>query len=207
MTKTSHLWKHPWVLGHRITLHNALKDAALKAGAILRLSSPVTEVDPEAGIVILRDASKDSADVIVGADGVHSATRKYVQGGDKEPVSSGKSAFRFLIPRQKVLDDPQTQKYAEEDGNLLMAMHPDRRIVMYPTSNNTLLNLVCIHPEEETAAESSGDWNNQATRQMLLKIYQDYHEAFRAILAKADEGSLKLWRLLDMVTQCLRLHH
>jgi hypothetical protein len=200
MTKTSHLWKHPWVLGHRITLHNALKDAALKAGAVLKLSSPVAEVDPESGLVTLKDGTQNTADVIIGADGVHSITRKYVQGGrDKKPISSGKSAFRFLIPRQKVLDDPQTRRYAEDEGNLLMIMHSDRRVVMYPTSNNTLLNFVCIHPEAETAADSSGDWNNQATREMLLRVYRDYHEDFRAILAKADEESLKLWRLLDMV--------
>jgi 2-polyprenyl-6-methoxyphenol hydroxylase-like FAD-dependent oxidoreductase len=199
MTKTSHMWKHPWVLGHRITLHSALKDAALNAGVELKLSSPIAEVDPETGIVVLKDGSTDSADVVVGADGVHSVTRKYVQGGDKKPYSSGKSAFRFLIPRQKVLDDPQTEKYASEDGNLLMVMHSDRRMVMYPTSNNTLLNFVCIHPEAETAADSSGDWNNEATRDMLLKVFKDYHEDFRAILAKADKESLKLWRLLDMV--------
>ena len=198
MAKTSHLWKHPWVLGHRITLHNALKDAALKANVELRLSSPVSEVDAENGTVILRDGTQDTADVIVGADGVHSVTRKYIPGGSMKPFSSGKSAFRFLIPRQKVAEDPKTGKYVAEDGTLSMIMHSDRRMVMYTTSNNTLLNFVCIHPEEETAQESSGDWNNKASREQLLNVYRDYHEDFRAILDKVDEESLKLWRLLDM---------
>jgi hypothetical protein len=72
-------------------------------------------------------------------------------------------------------------------------------MVMYQTSDNKLLNFVCIHPESETAADSSGDWNNNATREMLLNVYRDFHEDFRAILAKVDEASLKLWRLLDMV--------
>lgn len=200
LSASSRMWKHPWVLGHRITLHNALKDAALKLGVALKLASPVAEVNPEQGTVTLRDGSTVSGDVIVGADGVHSVTRKFVPGGDKTAQSSGKSAFRFLIPRQKVLDDPQTRKYVEEDGSLSMIMHTDRRMVMYQTSNNTLLNFVCIHPEEETAADSTGDWNNNATRDMLLQVYRDYHEDFRAILSKVDEETLRLWRLLDMVS-------
>ena len=203
MAKTKHLWKHPWVLGHRITLHNALKNAAVRAGVELRLSSPVSEVDPEHGTVTLRDGTQDSADVIVGADGVHSITRKYIPGGTMKPFSSGKSAFRFLIPRQKVADDPKTSKYVAEDGTLSMIMHSDRRMVMYTTSSNTLLNFVCIHPEEETAQDSSGDWNNKATREMLLNVYRDYHDDFKAILEKVDEDSLKLWRLLDMVSDHL----
>lgn len=199
IAETSHLWQHPWVLGHRVTLHNALKDAALQAKVELKLSSPVQAVDAEHGTVVLQDGTQQHADVIVGADGVHSTTRKYVPGATMAPKSSGKSAFRFLIPRQKVLDDPQTAKYVTSDGTLSMIMHSDRRMVMYQTSNNTLLNFVCIHPESETAGSSSGEWNNETSREMLLDVYRDFHEDFRAILAKVDENSLKLWRLLDMV--------
>lgn len=70
---------------------------------------------------------------------------------------------------------------------------------MYPTNDNTLLNFVCIHPEAETASVSTGDWNNRATRDMLLEVFKDFHSDLKAILGKVDESSLKVWRLLDMV--------
>jgi 2-polyprenyl-6-methoxyphenol hydroxylase-like FAD-dependent oxidoreductase len=190
-----------WRLGHRVKLHTALKEAAQSAGAELRLATSVTAIDPESGVVTTNDGSID-ADVVVGADGVHSISRQLL--GDQKPFSSGKSAFRFLIPRQAVLDDPQTRKYAEHDGDFMMVFHKDRRLVMYPTNDNTLLNFVCIHPEADTAAVSSGDWNNKATTKMLLHVYADFHEDFRAILSKAEESSLKIWRLLDMVSVMLR---
>jgi len=188
-------------LGHRILLHNALKDNAKELGVNLVLSSPVIDVEPESGTVIFQDGKKDQADVVIGADGVHSICRKRIPGGEeKKPISSGKSAFRFLIPRQVILDDPQTRSYAEQDGLLFMAFHSDRRMVMYSTRNNTQMNFVCIHPDEETAEVSSGDWNTKATKDLLLKVMKDFHPDFKAILSKVDESSLKIWKLLDMVS-------
>ena len=81
-----------------------------------------------------------------------------------------------------------------------MAFHTDRRMVMYATRDNTLLNFVCIHPEKETSGVSSGDWNTGATKELLLKVMGIFHPDFKAILRKVDENSLKIWRLLDMVS-------
>ena len=168
---------------------------------MLRLATPVIALDAQNGSIRTSDGSKTFADAIIGADEVHSDSRSVIDGADHQPFGSGKSAFRFLIPRQAVLDDPQTREYLAGEGEMLMIFHKDRRLVMYPTNDSTILNLVCIHPEAETASASSGDWNNTATRDMLLTVYQEFHEDFKAILNKADESSLKIWRLLDMVSR------
>lgn len=204
-TKTAGMWQHPWLLAHRVKLHDALKEAAISTStpgepAVLHLASPVAEIDPATATVHLKDGTSVSADVVLGADGVHSIARTKIPGGDVKPFGSGKSAFRFLVERKAVADDPQTAKYLQADGELMMAYGPDRRLVMYPTSDNTLLNFVCIHPESASAGSSTGDWNNKATKELLLEVYQDWHEDFRAILNKVDEKSLKVWRLLDMET-------
>lgn len=67
---------------------------------------------------------------------------------------------------------------------------------MYPTSNNQLLNFVCIHPESESNA--SGDWNNELSLETLLKVYDEFDSAVVAMLSKADPKTLKVWTLLDM---------
>jgi 2-polyprenyl-6-methoxyphenol hydroxylase-like FAD-dependent oxidoreductase len=188
-----------------VKLHSALKEAAIAKGAVLHLSSPITSVDARSGIIRTGDGQEFRADAIIAADGVHSIARTQTFGDEHKPFSSGKSAFRFLIPRKLVEDDTQTRQYLTSDGELVMIYHKDRRLVMYPTSDNTLLNFVCIHPDEETASASSGDWNNKATLEMLLAIYQDFHEDFKAILRKADESSLKIWTLLDMVRNGIRV--
>ena len=190
-----------WLFAHRVTLHDALKKAATdpaSAGpaATLHLGMGVADVDCEVGTITLKDGTKVSGDAIVGADGVHSVLRSHVPGGSVKPFGSGKSAFRFLISRQSARDDPRTKKFAETAGELFLIYAPDRRLVMYPTSDNTLLNFVCIHPESESGG--SGDWNTESSVSKLLDVYADFREDFRALLEKADPKTLKVWNLLDM---------
>jgi 2-polyprenyl-6-methoxyphenol hydroxylase-like FAD-dependent oxidoreductase len=165
----------------------------------------VVGVNKSSGTVSFEDGTNVSGDVIIGADGVHSVCRRQLSPGH-QPFGSGKSAFRFMIPRQDVLSDPQTRPYAETDGELVMIYHSDRRMVMYPTSDNSILNFVCIHPEVETASTATSNWNNNATKSMLLEAYKDFSGDFKAILSKSNEDSLKIWKLLDMVRPVICSH-
>lgn len=193
------------MFAHRVRLHNALKEAATAVSGRgtpvqLHTSSPIVDVDPASATIYLKDGSTAQGDLVIGADGVHSVTRTKLPGvcAGKKAFSSGKSAFRFLIPRQTLLDDPITHKYVESDGIMHICYGNDRRIVMYPTSNNTLLNFNAIHPESETDQTATGDWNNAAPKELLLEVFKSFPEDWTKILSYADNDSLKVWKLLDM---------
>ncbi|KAF2025607.1 FAD/NAD(P)-binding domain-containing protein [Setomelanomma holmii] len=204
----AHRWQHPWQLAHRVSLHSELKRlATCEKGkgkpAILRTRSRVVDVDPTTGTVVLDDGEKIVSDLVVGADGVHSRTRAKMPGAENiKTFGSGKSAFRFLIPREKALADPETRKFAETEGHLIMIFAKDRRVVVYPTSDNTLLNFVNIHPTAESQIVSeesgSGDWQNQGNIGKMLEVYKDFEPAVLKLLGMADEETLKVWELLDM---------
>ncbi|KAH5100227.1 hypothetical protein HBI29_019800 [Parastagonospora nodorum] len=201
-------WQHPWQLAHRVSLHSELKRMATSeegkgTPATLRLRSRVVDVDAQQGIVTLDSGEKIQSDVIVGADGVHSRTRAKIPGAENmKPFGSGKSAFRFLIPREKALADPETRKFAEKEGHLVMVFARDRRVVVYPTSDNTLLNFVNIHPTAESQVNSeepgSSDWQNQGNISKMLEVFKDFEPAMIKLLSMADEETLKVWELLDM---------
>jgi 2-polyprenyl-6-methoxyphenol hydroxylase-like FAD-dependent oxidoreductase len=185
-----------------VHLHNALKKAATESEgegkpAKLLTSSRVVSVDPETATVTLENGSTFQGDFILGADGVHSVTRKVVAGRDINPYGSGKSAFRFLINRQLAQEDPITAKFVQRQGELIIWYAGDRRVVVYPTTNNQLLNFVCIHPESESEA-GSDSWNKRASLEQMLKIYEGFDPAMVALISKADRESLKAWKLLDM---------
>ena len=191
-----------WRLAHRIRLHETLKELATVANAegppvTLSLSSGVVDVDPHQATVTLTDGTVVKGDIVLGADGVHSISRQHVVGGEHvKPFGSGKSAFRFLIDRKAAEEDPATEKFVRHSGDLVIWYGTDRRVVMYPTSNNTLLNFVCIHPEEES--EAGDDWNNTSNKEALLRVYKDFDPSCVALLSKANAESLKSWKLLDM---------
>jgi 2-polyprenyl-6-methoxyphenol hydroxylase-like FAD-dependent oxidoreductase len=201
-------WEHPWQLAHRVSLHSELKRmATCEEGqgtpAVLRLRSKVVDVDPKEGVVTLENGERIQSDIIVGADGVHSKTRLRIPGAENIKVfGSGKSAFRFLIPKQKAFDEPETRKFADQEGHLVMIFAHDRRIVVYPTSDDTLLNFVCIHPTSESQINpqepGSSDWQNQGNLSKMLEVYRDFEPAVLKLLSMADEETLKVWELLDM---------
>jgi 2-polyprenyl-6-methoxyphenol hydroxylase-like FAD-dependent oxidoreductase len=199
--ESSKIWQHPWLLAHRVHLHETLRKAATSPDGKgqpvqLHTSSKVVDVDPATATVTTEDGKNLQGDFVLGADGVHSVTRSKVPGGDVKPFGSGKSAFRFLMQRKVAQDDPRTSKFVQRPGELIIIYGADRRVVMYPTSNNELLNFVNIHPESES--EASGDWNTQGNLEKMLKVYKDFDPAVLALLEKADPESLKVWKLLDM---------
>lgn len=161
LTEQNKMWQHPWQLVHRVRLHNKLKEMATSEEgvgkpALLLVSSKVMEVDPETATIKLENGETDQADLILGADGIYSKTRTFVSGHPSKLHTSGKAAFRFLIPRNTVLADPTVAKICERDAELAIWYGPDRRVVMYPCDNMELLNFVCIHPEGESQGGTDG---------------------------------------------------
>ncbi|POS68756.1 hypothetical protein DHEL01_v212850 [Diaporthe helianthi] len=185
-------WQHPWHLCHRVNLHEKLKKVATGEDGVgtparLHTSSKIVSVDPEKGQVSLADGT------IVTGD---SKSRSVIK--ETKLFGSGKAAFRFLIPRQAGLDDPITRPLVERGNNLVIWYGADRRIVMYPCNDNNLLNFNCIHPESESHATASDEWNKEADFDQFLKVYENFDPALLALAKKADRSGIRVWQLMDM---------
>ncbi|KKY16308.1 putative fad binding domain protein [Diplodia seriata] len=196
------MYQHKWLLVYRVHLHEALKKRATEAAGKgepveLRTSSRVVDVNPTAATVTLENGETVQGDLVIGADGVHSKARPQVPGGDITASPSSKSAFRFLVPREAALADPRSAKFAARDGEMHIIYGSDRRVVIYPCVNNTMLNFVCIHPKEESDA-SSDDWNRAGRKSKLLEVFNKFDPDLVTLLDKAEDDTLKVWELLDM---------
>ncbi|KAF2966909.1 hypothetical protein GQX73_g6652 [Xylaria multiplex] len=206
LAEPNKLWQHPWHLIHRVHLHDELKRRALSEDGPgipveLRLQSRVIRVNSSSSTVVLESGELVQGDVLIGADGVHSKTRAAVPGGGIKARSSGKSAFRFLLSRERVLEDPEIAQFAKRDGELVIWYDKDRRVVMYPCDKNRLLNFICIHPTTEGETKHGTDeWNSVASKKKLIEVYAKFDELLLALLNKADVDTLKIWELLDMDT-------
>jgi len=93
---------------HRVDLQQTL--AAAVHPENLHLGRAVTGVGDagDGAVITFADGSTATADVVVGADGVHSVVRQHVCGPGSGPVYSGTSAFRGLVARADLpaLPDP-----------------------------------------------------------------------------------------------------
>ena len=125
----------------RDRLLRAILDAATAAGAEVVLSSEAVAARPD-GVLALADGTECAADLVVGADGVHSQVRDSLDLRRLyEEMSDG--AIRAMIPRRP------------EDGDDVYVEHwnGSRRILVTPVSREQIyLALTCLDSDEEAKA-------------------------------------------------------
>ncbi|KAL2134904.1 hypothetical protein VTI74DRAFT_10539 [Chaetomium olivicolor] len=211
LTESNKRWPHPWHLVQREALHQELKRIATslegpgKPVTILR-GEPVDGLDPARGTITLRTGGPEvKGDVIIGADGIRSTTRKFIK--NVEPFPTGKAAYRFVIERSKAEEDETTAPLVCQMDTLILWFGQDTRMVMYPCKNNELLNYVGIHPAAKSEMNSHNNrtaWNNSATVKQVLETYKDFDPRLKALVGKLDVANhayaLKVWQLMDMET-------
>ena len=98
---------YPAFLGlTRPTLHHVLSEAAVEAGATVRLGVTVSEMSQVGDSVSVKftDGSRGEFDFVIGADGVHSSIRAMVFGEHLEPKFTGEGVWRYNIPRAREMD-------------------------------------------------------------------------------------------------------
>jgi salicylate hydroxylase len=124
------------------------------------------------------------ADVLVGADGIHSAAREILFGAE-EPAFAGCVAYRGLVPIERSAD------LGLELGNQSW-VGPGGHLVHYFVSRGRLLNFVGWTEHDEWHRE---DWTDRATVARALDAFGDWHPQVRRIIAAAD--TCFIWALFD----------
>jgi salicylate hydroxylase len=123
------------------------------------------------------DGKQIEADVIVGADGIHSAVRASLLGPDA-PQFTGKICYRSVIP---VADLP-ARRLEPYEG---LWLGPHGTIVNYGVRRGELINVVA-HYEDATYKHES--WIAECDREEILDRYRRWHPSLQEVFAAG-----KLW--------------
>jgi salicylate hydroxylase len=132
----------------------------------------LTETGEEVRIE-LAGGGQASADLAVGADGVHSTLRPHVTPGDPS-VYSGTSAFRGLIRLEALpqLPDP---------GAIQFWMGPGGHLLHYPIGDGRLVNFLAVRHEPATWPEP--DWMRPAPLEEIVAAFDGWHPAVTEMVA------------------------
>jgi 2-polyprenyl-6-methoxyphenol hydroxylase-like FAD-dependent oxidoreductase len=90
----------------RPVLHRILSDATRACGATVRLGVTVKAIRQDgAGVsATLADGTDCTADLLVGADGIHSSVRAMLFPDAPQPVLTGQGCWRAVLPRPPEVD-------------------------------------------------------------------------------------------------------
>jgi len=148
-------WKAPYLVVHRADLQAALLAQVRQSPAIrLTTASAVRGVAPRDGAIsaTLEDGAIVERALLIGADGVRSATRSLV---DEKivPRATGYAAWRTTIARDSALG--ATLAGIMPADRVTTLIHPDFHFVAYPVVGGEALNLVAVTTATETASPAS----------------------------------------------------
>jgi salicylate hydroxylase len=171
------------------TAHRAdLLDVLAKAlpDNLVTLGKRCTRVntDGDVAVACFADGTEIEADVIVGADGIHSPVRACLFGPDA-PRFTGKICYRSVVRADAVRGERPAAEGAQWFG-------PHGTIVLYPLRGDELINVVCHYDDDGYRHES---WITQCGREEVLQRYAGWHESLLRLFAAA--GTWYKWALYD----------
>jgi salicylate hydroxylase len=173
----------PYYALHRADLHSGLLSLAppdrVHLGARL---VAVTQGADEARLH-MSDGTTVAADLVVGADGIHSVVREQIVAD--RPRYSGQTIYRGLVPAERVpylLTDPRVQLW----------FGPDQHCVCYPVSSGRQVSFGATVSASDWREES---WSARGDAAQLAKAYAGWHPDVIRLIEAAE--TVSRWALHD----------
>ena len=178
----------PYYHIHRGDLLRVLVDAAARMPDISLHAGVRVEQISQTGqrATTVAGGVERHGDALVGADGIHSATRTALW-GQEQPRFTGNVAWRALVPTARLptgLVRPTATVW----------WGPGKHFVHYYVRGGTLVNCVCV--VEKTGWETES-WTEPGAHGELKSDFAGWHDDVQQLIDHADEDSLFKWALYD----------
>ncbi|OCT51560.1 6-hydroxynicotinate 3-monooxygenase [Cladophialophora carrionii] len=184
----------PHWLVHRVDYQRILADAAMARGVKIRFGQKLADIDIENVTIMLADGSTLRADLIIGADGIHSRVRRSIPALTKiVPRRTENFCYRALIPRETMMQNASTRGLIENRNQQAWAGQ-DTHIIAYPIANGRLYNLVMMVPDQGEAP--LGKYNEPGDVTDMRKVFKGYNDTVKAVLDAVD--SCAKWVIAEL---------
>ena len=186
----------PYLFVHRADYQRVLLSDATRCGARVLLGHRAKDVDLETPSVSTSDGTRITADIVVGADGLHSTIRAQVLGeASAPPCVTGDAAYRIAIPAQRLqAEDNARLRALMDDAACDIWIGPGAHAVGYPVRAGQALNMVLCGPDDPKQRAHRASSAIAAVRQ----AFAEWDPVLQTLLAQVPPGAdVEKWRLMD----------
>ncbi|MCW7538821.1 FAD-dependent monooxygenase [Aquabacterium sp. A7-Y] len=185
MHQMSKLYGARYLMAHRADLHKLLlgllPESALSTGRICI----GVENTAEGAVARFADGRQIEADVVLGADGIHSVVRGTLFGSGAARFTD-QICWRVIIPMDDFLSVAPRLKVPLSGSEYTGWIGPTGHVLFYPLRGGQLLNIFAGRVSRDWAEES---WAVGSDVGELLDAYAGWNDGMLAVLAKAKETS------------------
>jgi len=181
------LFDAPYLCMHRGDLHQALR--SIVGDEVIQSGKRLVGLDERTGGVrlVFDDGSHADADLVIGADGVHSIVRDIIVGPD-EPIHRGRIAYRAVFP-STLLGGRDVGSSRTKWWGL------DRHIVIYYTRRDRSEIYFVTSVPEPAGWITHESWSALGDVRELREAYEGFHPDVRAVLEGCP--SCHKWAILE----------
>ncbi|WP_245263332.1 FAD-dependent monooxygenase [Azorhizobium doebereinerae] len=175
----------PFLVVHRADLLAVLAEGARAAGCEMRLGARLQSLEPHGAGMRAVAAEGDgliaeTADIVIGADGVRSVVREHLHLGAR-PVFARRVAYRATIPLR-----------ADTPKDVRLFLGPDAHLVTYPVKSGTAVNVVAIVKQDRPVSR----WSEPGEASAVHAAFAGWAPEVRALLQ--DAPAFLCWGLYDV---------
>lgn len=182
-------YRWPQLSVHRGRLQLALRDAVIeRLGEVIRLGSRLVDVRPAGDREVARFENRDGssvdveADLLIGADGIHSALRTLRYPEEGAPPWSGLTLWRGVAVVPEFLDG----------RTMIMAGDPEQKFVAYPLApepgdEGIRVNFIA---ERRQAGSADADWNRAVDPAPIARLFDGWSYDWLdipSVIARAEQ--------------------
>lgn len=206
MSEIGRLYGHPHCTAHRSSLAGGLFAACAAEPAVrFHFATALVGVDEFAPRPVIRLQARGSAaavttatvDVLLGADGIKSATRGALLGARglaTRETDTGQASYRIMLTRAQMQGDAEMR--ALLDSDLAVRWIGERRhIIAYPVAGKQIYNLSSAQPDVHFAAAPSATYTTRGSKEEMLRVFADFCPLVQRMLNLVPAGEVCEWRL------------
>ena len=168
---------------HRADLHKLLASLVPEDAIHTNAECVGVENRKDGAVLRLAGGQEIEADVVIGADGIHSVVRKFLFGESRTRFTH-QICWRLILPMEALHETASRFDIPLNGSEYAGLLGPNGHVIMYPLRGGKLWNIFAGRVSEQWADEK---WTVPSATDEMLEAYAGWHPGLLYLLSQAPE--------------------